>query len=62
MFLNIPKNIIQSKLFVVHSEVLVLGYLSGAQKLTDDVTSSSKLIKTEGVGLKFAYVIKNLQS
>lgn len=62
MFLNIPKNMIHSKLFVVHSEVFVLGYLSGAQTLTDDVTSSNKLIKTEGVGLEFAYVMKNLQS
>lgn len=52
----------QSKMFVVHSDVFVLGYLSGAPKLSDDVTSSKNLTKTEGVGLKFAYAIKNLLS
>lgn len=49
-------------MFVVHSDVFVLGYLSGAPKLSDDVTSSKNLTKTEGVGLEFAYAIKNLLS
>lgn len=60
LVLNILKNMFQSKMFVVHSDAFVLGYLSGAPKLSDDVTSSKNLTKTEGVGLEFVYAIKNL--